>query len=104
MVCTRPDDSYTFSITSRYQSDPEESQWIAFKNILKYLRRTKDVFLVFRGLKEDLGVSDYADASFQTLKEKIARRNLFLYLLIMPIVEIVQTKGLSKVLQPKTNT
>ena len=38
MLCTRSDVSYALSITSRYQSDPGESHWIAVKNILKYLR------------------------------------------------------------------
>lgn len=44
MLCTRPDISYALSITSRYQSDPGDAHWVAVKNILKYLRRTKDVF------------------------------------------------------------
>ena len=35
------------------------------KNILKYLRRTKDVFLVYGG-EEELVVNGYTDASFQT--------------------------------------
>ena len=35
------------SVTSRYQSNPDEEYWIAVKNILKYLRRNKDLFLVF---------------------------------------------------------
>src|SRR6187551_3903992 len=35
------------------------------KNILKYFRRTKDVFLVFGG-EEELIVKGYTDASFQT--------------------------------------
>ena len=48
MLCTRPDVSYALSITSRYQSDPGESHWTAVKNILKYLRRTKDIFLIIR--------------------------------------------------------
>ena len=46
-LCTRPDVSYALSITSRYQSDPGESHWTAIKNILKYLRRSKDMFLVY---------------------------------------------------------
>ena len=40
MISTRPDASYALNVTSRYQSDPGESHWIAVKNILKYLRRT----------------------------------------------------------------
>ncbi|KAK9124088.1 hypothetical protein Sjap_013690 [Stephania japonica] len=54
MLCTQPDVSYALSSTSRYQSDPGESHWIAVKNILKYLRRTKEVFLVYGGFENDL--------------------------------------------------
>ena len=54
MLCTRPDVSYALSITSRYQSYPGESHWTAVKNILKYLRRSKDMFLVYGGLEDDL--------------------------------------------------
>ena len=63
MICTRPDVSHALSVTSRYQADPGESHWTAVKNILKYLRRTKDVFLVYGG-EEELGVKGYTDASF----------------------------------------
>ena len=41
MVCTRPDVSYTLSMTSRYQSNPGEGHWTAVKNIFKYLKRIK---------------------------------------------------------------
>ena len=57
--------SHALSIVSRYQTDPGESHWTLVKNILKYLRRTKDVFLVHEG-EEELVVKGYTDASFQT--------------------------------------
>ena len=69
MLCTRPDISYALSITSRYQSDPGGSHWTAVKNILKYLRRSKDMFLVYGGLEDDLVVSGYTDVSFQFDKD-----------------------------------
>ena len=56
MICTRPDISYAQSVTSRYQADPGESHWAAVKTILKYLRRTKDMFLVYGG-EDELGVN-----------------------------------------------
>ena len=65
MTCTRPDVSYALSMVSRYQGNPGESHWIAVKNILKYLRNTRDMFLVFGG-SEELRISGYTDASFQT--------------------------------------
>ena len=47
MLCTRSDIVFAVSVTSKYQSHPDEEHWIAMKNILKYLRRTKDLFLIF---------------------------------------------------------
>ena len=49
MLCTRPDVAHAISLTSRYQSDPGLEHWTAVKNIFKYLRRTKDMFLVYGG-------------------------------------------------------
>ncbi|KAJ9565970.1 LOW QUALITY PROTEIN: hypothetical protein OSB04_001936 [Centaurea solstitialis] len=66
MLCTRPDVAYSVSVTSRYQQNPGEPHWVAVKNILKYLRRTKDMFLVFGGSEDEISVIGYSDASFQT--------------------------------------
>ena len=63
MLCTRPDIVLTVSVTSKYQSNPDEQYWIAVKNILKYLRRTKDLFLIFGGGFE-LRVEGYTDSDF----------------------------------------
>ena len=65
MLCTRPDVSHALSLMGRYQSDPGEAHWTAVKNILKYLKRTKDMFLVYGG-DEELFVKGYVDVSFNT--------------------------------------
>ncbi|KAM1525528.1 hypothetical protein ACFX10_009984 [Malus domestica] len=65
MICTRPDIAYAVSITSRYQSNPGSEHWTAVKTVLKYLRRTKDMFLVYGGASE-LRVEGYTDADFQS--------------------------------------
>jgi hypothetical protein len=64
MLCTCPDVSYALSATSRYQSHYGEAHWIIVKNILKYLRRTKEAVHVCRG-EEELVVKGYSDASFK---------------------------------------
>ena len=64
MLCTRPDVAYALGIVSRFQADPGEDHWKAVKNILKYLRRTKDIFLVYGG--SDLKLEAYSDSSFQS--------------------------------------
>ena len=49
MLCTRPDVCLVISLAVRYQSDPGVDHWTAVKNILKYLKRTKEMFLVYGG-------------------------------------------------------
>ena len=65
MICTRSDVAYALSVTSWYQDDPGESHWTIVKNILKYLRRTKELFLVYGG-DDELFVKGYIDVSFIT--------------------------------------
>ncbi|KAK1558069.1 hypothetical protein QYE76_008359, partial [Lolium multiflorum] len=48
-----------------YQSDPGMEHWTAVKNILKYLKRTKDMFLCYGG-DQELVVTSYTDASWNT--------------------------------------
>ncbi|KAL0318170.1 UNVERIFIED_CONTAM: Retrovirus-related Pol polyprotein from transposon TNT 1-94 [Sesamum calycinum] len=62
--CTRPDIAYALSVTSRYQACAGEAHWTAVKTILKYLRRTKDVFLVYGA--GELILEGFSDASFQS--------------------------------------
>nr|GEZ07081.1 retrotransposon protein, putative, Ty1-copia subclass [Tanacetum cinerariifolium] len=58
MRCTRPDVAFAQNITSRFQQNPGDIHWTTIKNILKYLRNTKDMFLVYRGdFKQELRVS-----------------------------------------------
>ena len=64
MLCTRPDVAFSLSVTRRFQANPGESHWEAVKCILKYLRRTKDLFMVCGG--EELKLQGYTDSSFQS--------------------------------------
>ena len=46
---TRPDIAYAVSVVSRYAFNPDEHHWRAVKRILRYLRGTLYLKLVFRG-------------------------------------------------------
>ena len=81
MLCTRPDVSYTLSMTSRFQSDPGECHWIAIKNILKYLRRTKDIVLIYGGQEGELVISGYTDAGFQSDLDDFRLQSSFVFCL-----------------------
>ena len=63
MLCTRPDVCLAIRLAERYQSNPGMEHWTTVKNILKYLKSTKDVFLVYGG-DEELIKKGYVDASF----------------------------------------
>ncbi|GJX99364.1 hypothetical protein Tco_0356383 [Tanacetum coccineum] len=80
MTCTRPDVSFALSMVSRHQQNPGEGRWTAVKNILKYLRNTKDMFLVYGGEKE-LKVTCYCDASWQTHKDNSRSQSGWIFLL-----------------------
>ncbi|KAA0053196.1 gag/pol protein [Cucumis melo var. makuwa] len=67
MLCTSPDIYYSVGMVSRYQSNPGRDHWTAVKNILKYLRRTKDYMLVYSS--KDLILTGYTDSNFQSDKD-----------------------------------
>ena len=64
MLCTRPDISYSVSVTSRYQSNPGNDHWMAVKHVLKYLKGTKDKFMIYGD--GELQVNGYTDSDFQS--------------------------------------
>ena len=70
MLCARPDVAYALSVTSRFQSNPGEEHWVAVKNILKYLKRTKDLFLVFGG--ED-------ELKFMVIRMRVSKQTQILF-------------------------
>ncbi|KMS99784.1 hypothetical protein BVRB_1g020780 [Beta vulgaris subsp. vulgaris] len=65
MISTRPNVAYALSMCGRFQANLGEAHWIGAKSILKYLRGTKGLFLVYEGERE-LVIEGYTDASFQT--------------------------------------
>ena len=79
MLCTRPDVTFAISVTSRFQANPGESHWEAVKCILKYLRRTKDLFLVYGG--EELKLQGYTESSFQSDPDDSRSTSGFLFTL-----------------------
>ncbi|GKE37487.1 hypothetical protein Tco_1460892 [Tanacetum coccineum] len=80
--CTRPDVAFAQNITSRFQQNPGEPHWTVVKNILKYLRNTKDVFLVYGGNPESrLRVDCYCDAGFETDRDDIKSQTGYVFVL-----------------------
>ncbi|GJW41742.1 retrotransposon protein, putative, ty1-copia subclass [Tanacetum coccineum] len=51
--CTRPDVAFAQNLCSRFQQNPDEIHRTVVKTILKYLRNTKDMVLVYGAKPED---------------------------------------------------
>nr|GEY49037.1 hypothetical protein [Tanacetum cinerariifolium] len=77
--CTRPDVAFAQNVTSRFQQNPGDLHWTTVKNILKYLRNTKDMFLVY-------GEAEYI-AAFDASKEVIWVRKFISGLGVVPTIE-----------------
>ncbi|KAK4397546.1 Retrovirus-related Pol polyprotein from transposon TNT 1-94 [Sesamum angolense] len=77
--CTRPDVAYALSVTSRYQAYAGEAHWSAVKTILKYLRRTKDLFLIYGS--GELILEGYNDTSFQLDDDNAKSQSDFIFML-----------------------
>ncbi|GJX14570.1 putative RNA-directed DNA polymerase [Tanacetum coccineum] len=80
--CTRPDVAFAQNMTSRFQQNPGEPHWTAVKNILKYLRNTKDMFLVYGGNPStELRVECYCDAGFETDRDDTKSQTGYVFVL-----------------------
>ncbi|GJZ66452.1 hypothetical protein Tco_0623148 [Tanacetum coccineum] len=62
--------NFDLTTPSGFRVNPGDLHWTTVKNILKYLRNTKDMFLVYGGdLKRELKVSCYTDADIDDAYE-----------------------------------
>lgn len=65
---TRPDITYAVNVLSRKQSEPSITDWMKVKRVLRYLKGSKDLGLLYEG-KDDCLLC-YADASLGTNDEE----------------------------------
>nr|GFB01734.1 hypothetical protein [Tanacetum cinerariifolium]GFB15410.1 hypothetical protein [Tanacetum cinerariifolium] len=95
--CTRPDVAFAQNITIRFQQNPSDLHQTTVKNILKYLRNTKDMFLVYGGVvdwksaKKSIFATSSAEAeyidAFDASKEVVWVRKFIYGLGIVPTIE-----------------
>nr|GEX62795.1 putative reverse transcriptase domain-containing protein [Tanacetum cinerariifolium] len=73
MVCTRPDIAYVVSIVSMHLANLGKNHWEAVKFILKYLKGTADVGLVYgRDQRKHVDISGFVDANYAKDPDKEA--------------------------------
>jgi hypothetical protein len=57
-------------MTSRHQANPGIAIWTAVKTILKYLKTTKNIFLVYED-ETELVIRGYIETSFQINRDNL---------------------------------
>ena len=67
MTCTRPDIAFAVGQLSRFTQKPGLTHWRAVRRVLRYLIRTKDYGLFYRGYPPIL--EGYSDATWASNKE-----------------------------------
>nr|GEZ93981.1 hypothetical protein [Tanacetum cinerariifolium] len=91
--CTHPDVAFVQNMTSRFQQNSGEEHWTVVKNILKYLRNTKDMFLVYGGnMERELRVSCYTDAGYLTDADNLKSQTRYVFILNGGVVDWKNTK------------
>nr|GEW77795.1 hypothetical protein [Tanacetum cinerariifolium] len=74
-------------------ANQDEEQWTAVKNILKYLRNTKDMFLVYGGnMERELRVSCYTNVGYLTDADNLKSQTGYVFVLNRCVVDWKSTK------------
>nr|GEY99457.1 hypothetical protein [Tanacetum cinerariifolium] len=82
------DVAFAQNIISRFQKNPGDLHWTTVKNILKYLRNTKDMFFVYGGdIKRELKVSCYIDAGYLTVADDLKSQTGYVFVLNGGVVD-----------------
>lgn len=62
-TCTRPDIAYAVGTLARFSSNPNTTHWTAAKRVLRYLKGTSNLGIVFKG-EESGNCMGYSDADW----------------------------------------
>ncbi|GKE28530.1 hypothetical protein Tco_1443914 [Tanacetum coccineum] len=91
--CTPPDVAFAQNIASRFQQNLGKLYWTTVKNILKYLRNIKDMFLVYGGdMERELRVSCYTDTGYLTDADDMMSQTGYVFVLNGGVVDWKSTK------------
>ncbi|GJY77335.1 retrotransposon protein, putative, ty1-copia subclass [Tanacetum coccineum] len=90
---SKPQGASTPTELKRMQNNPIDLHWTVVKNILRYLRNTKDMFLVYGGdIKRELRVSCYIDARYLTDADDLRSQTGYVFVLNGGVVDWKSTK------------
>lgn len=79
MVCTRPDISHVISLVSRYLSNPGKQYWEAVKWVLRYLKGSKDTYVIYKASSVKQGIKGFVDSEYAGDRDKCRSLSGYLF-------------------------
>ncbi|KAL5577233.1 hypothetical protein UlMin_018932 [Ulmus minor] len=70
MVSTRPDISHVISVLSRFMSNPGKEHWVGMKWLLRYLKGSLDVGLIYEKKGSSIWLEGYSDSNYKANRDK----------------------------------
>ncbi|KAL5556131.1 hypothetical protein UlMin_038367 [Ulmus minor] len=70
MVSTRPDISHAISVLSKFMSNPEKEYWLGMKWLLRYLKGSSDVGLIYKKRGNSIWLEGYSDLDYIADRDK----------------------------------
>ncbi|KAL5566506.1 hypothetical protein UlMin_029670 [Ulmus minor] len=70
MVSTRPDISHAISVLSRFMSNPENEHWLGMKWLLRYLKGSSDVGLIYEKRGNSIWLEGYSNSDYGADRDK----------------------------------
>ncbi|KAL5581834.1 hypothetical protein UlMin_014276 [Ulmus minor] len=77
MVSTRPDISHAISVFNRFMSNPGKEHWLGMKWLLRYLKGSSDVGLIYEKRGNSIWLKGYSDSDYGVDRDK--RRSITYY-------------------------
>ena len=70
MVSTRPNISYAINILSRFMSNPGKEHWLGMKWLLRYLKGSSNLGLIYEKIGKSIWLQGYSDSEYETDRNK----------------------------------
>ncbi|CAI9771120.1 unnamed protein product [Fraxinus pennsylvanica] len=81
MVCSRPDIAYAMSVLSRFISNPGELHWQCMEILIKYLKGTSQLGLMFKTDKNGLKLKGYVDSDYAGNPDNMKSTTAYFYVM-----------------------
>ena len=84
-VCMRPDIAFIVGMLGRYMSNPGVDHWKAAKQVMRYLKRTKDFMLTYRK-SDSLEIIGYSDSEFSGCQDSKRSTSGYVFMLVGGVI------------------